>query len=284
MQNQEILIRKARRGKDFTTISNETIRDPRLSMDTLGILVSIISLPEDWVIRKIDLEKRLRVGRRILDRAFNEMKSAGYLFEMEVVSNSTKFSGKGYLVYADSNISADVQNVQWGEPADVQNVQRKGGITDVQNVHLQKKQFNTTKETLIPPLSPKGENVRIDYKGLDKAVEAWLKYKAEKNQKYKSSSSIQTMVNKLWRFSKGNPDKAIEIVESSMAMNYTGFFEPKENNSAPASKPSAPRKSKVKYYDTDFPNRVRVATREEYNLLVSGNPDSTFVITQEYFD
>jgi len=27
-----------------------------------------------------------------------------------------------------------------------------------------------------------------------------------------------------------------------------------------------------------------VATREEYNLLVSGNPDSTFVITQEYFD
>jgi len=138
--------------------------------------------------------------------------------------------------------------------------------------------------TVIPPLSPKGENVRIDYKGMDKAVEAWLKYKAEKNQKYKSSSSIQTMVNKLWRFSKGNPDKAIEIVESSMAMNYTGFFEPKENGSAPASKPSAPRKSKVKYYDTDFPDRVRVATREEYNLLVSGNPDSTFVITQEYFD
>jgi hypothetical protein len=49
-------------------------------------------------------------------------------------------------------------------------------------------------------------------------------------------------------------------------------------------KPSPPRKSKVKYYDTDFPDRVRVATREEYNLLVSGNPDSTFVITQEYFD
>jgi hypothetical protein len=135
-----------------------------------------------------------------------------------------------------------------------------------------------------PPLSPNGENVGIDFKGLDKAVEAWLKYKAEKNQKYKSSSSIQTMVNKLWRFSKGNPEKAIEIVESSMAMNYTGFFEPKENGSAPAAKPSPPRKSKVKYYDTDFPDRVRVATREEYNLLVSGNPDSTFVITQEYFD
>jgi hypothetical protein len=285
MENQEILIRKARRGRDFTTIPNETIRDPRLSMDTLGILVSIISLPEDWVIRKIDLEKRLRVGRRILDRAFNEMKSAGYLFEMEVVSNSTKFSGKGYLVYADSDASADVQNVQWGEPADVQNVQREMTITDVQNVHLQKKQYNTTKETLIPPLSPNGGNVRIDYKGLDKAVEAWLTYKAEKKQKYKSYKAIQTMVNKLYKFSKGNPERAIEIVEFSMAMNYQGFFEPRENNFAAApQKQMPPRKSKVKYYDTDFPDRIRTATREEYNLLVSGNPDSTYVITQEYFD
>jgi len=224
MENQEILIRKARRGKDFTTIPNDTIRDPRLSMDTLGILVNIISLPEDWVIRKIDLEKRLRVGRRILDRAFNEMKSAGYLFEMEVVSNSTKFSGKGYLVYADSDVSVDVQNVQWGEPADVQNVQRKGGITDVQNVQLQKKQFNTTKETLIPPLSPQGETQGLDYKGLKEAVDMWLKYKKEKGQKYKSDSSIQTMINKLHRFSNGSAEIAIQIIEESISNNYQGFF------------------------------------------------------------
>lgn len=282
MEN-EILIRKARRGSDFTTIPNQTIRDPRLSVETLGILVSIISLPADWVIRKNDLQKRLRVGRRILDKSFKEMRDAGYLFEMDVVSNSTKFSGKGYLIYADSDISADVQNVQWGEPADVQNVQREWGITDVQNVHLQKKQFNTTKETLIPPLSPKGENVRIDYKGLDKAVAEWLEYKAEKRQKYGGPSSIQKMINRLYKLSKGNPERAMEITEFSIANNYQGIFEPKGNNLA-ASTPSAPRKSKVKYFDTDFPDRVKVATREEYDLLVSSDPDSTFVITQEYFD
>jgi hypothetical protein len=89
------------------------------------------------------------------------MKNAGYLFEVDVVSNSTKFSGKGYLIYADSDKPADVQNVQWGEPADVQNVQREGGITDVQNVHLQKKQYNTTKETLIH------DSVLINVKGID---------------------------------------------------------------------------------------------------------------------
>jgi hypothetical protein len=138
--------------------------------------------------------------------------------------------------------------------------------------------------TVIPPLSPKGENVRIDYKGLDKAVEAWLNYKAEKKQKYKSSSSIQSMINKLWRYSKGNPEKAMEIVDTAMAMNYQGFFEPKGNNLAASTTSSPPRKAKVKYFDTDFPDRVKVATREEYNLLVSSDPDSTFVIIQEYFD
>jgi hypothetical protein len=139
--------------------------------------------------------------------------------------------------------------------------------------------------TIIPPLSPNGENVQIDYKGLDKAVEAWLNYKAEKKQKYKSPSSIQTMINKLWRYSKGNPEKAIEIVESAMAMNYQGFFEPKENNfAAGPAKTNLNRKAKVKYFDTDFPDRVKVATREEYDLLVSGNPDSTFVIVYEYWD
>ena len=224
MDNQEILIRKARRGKDFTTMPNETVRDPRLSMDTLGILLNIISLPEDWVIRKKDLEIRLCVGRRILDRAFNEMKNAGYLFEVDVVSNSTKFSGKGYLIYADSD-----------KPADVQNVQREGGITDVQNVHLQKKQYNTTKETLIPPLSPKGENVGIDYKGLDKAVEAWLLYKAEKKQKYKSRSSVEIMVKKLNKLSGGDPGLAMQIIEEAIANNYQGFFELKTVKPLPIS-------------------------------------------------
>jgi len=143
---------------------------------------------------------------------------------------------------------------------------------------------NVNTNTIIPPLSPKGENVRIDYKGLDKAVSEWLEYKAEKRQKYSGPKSTQTMINRLWKLSNGNPEKAMEIVLYSMSGNYQGLFEPKQNSYAPASKPSAPRKSKVKYYDTDFPDCVRVATREEYNLLVSGNPDSTFVITQEYFD
>lgn len=91
-----------------------------------------------------------------------------------------------------------------------------------------------------------GRAAAFDSKGLDEAVNVWLKYKAEKKQKYKTPSSIQAMVNKLHRFSQGNPKVAMEIVEDAMAMNYQGFFEPKKNNQF-ASAPQAQPNSNVKF-------------------------------------
>jgi hypothetical protein len=254
----------------FGAVPNELLNNPDISFKAKGLYAYLNSKPDNWDFSVESIANQVKEGIDSVRAGIHELEHFGYLKRIKYQNE------KGYW---------EVDYMLFETP--VQDEAYQGKSNEGEHPKQYKKDF-TKKEFIkkeeIPPLSPKGENVRIDYKGMDKAVEAWLKYKAEKNQKYKSSSSIQTMVNKLWRFSKGNPEKAIEIVESSMAMNYTGFFEPKENGSATASKPSAPRKSKVKYYDTDFPDRVRVATREEYNLLVSGNPDSTFVITQEYFD
>jgi len=143
MENQ-IYIRKAKAEVNFTVILNKTITDERLSMESLGVLISILSLPDDWVIRKNDLQERLRVGRRIIDKCFLELKDAGYLFEVEVVSEGTRFAGKGYIIYGESQEATDVQNVQREmQVSGVQNVHCPG----VQNVHLLNK-HNTTKETL----------------------------------------------------------------------------------------------------------------------------------------
>ncbi len=142
MENQ-IYIRKAKAEVNFTVILNKTITDERLSMESLGVLVSILCLPDDWVIRKNDLQERLRVGRRIVDKCFQELKNAGYLFEVDVVSQGTRFAGKGYIIYGESQDATDVQNVHREiEVSGVQNVH----CPDVQNVHLLNKQ--NTKETL----------------------------------------------------------------------------------------------------------------------------------------
>lgn len=142
MENQ-IYIRKAKAEVNFTVVLNKTITDERLGMESLGVLVSILCLPDDWVIRKNDLQERLRVGRRIIDKCFQELKNAGYLFEVDVVSEGTRFAGKGYIIYGESQQATDVQNVHREiEVSGVQNVH----CPDVQNVHLLNKQ--NTKETL----------------------------------------------------------------------------------------------------------------------------------------
>lgn len=181
MENQ-IYIRKAKAEVNFTVILNKTITDERLSMESLGVLVSILCLPDDWVIRKNDLQERLRVGRRIIDKCFQELKNAGYLFEVDVVSQGTRFAGKGYIIYGESQEATDVQNVQREiEVSGVQNVH----CPDVQNVHLLNK-HNTTKETLYVEKFKKPSMAEV------------LHYAKEKHQF--NDQQAQMFAEKFWNF------------------------------------------------------------------------------------
>lgn len=56
----------------------------------------------------------------------------------------------------------------------------------------------------------------------------WLMYKRNRTESYKSKDSVQLAYNKLFKFSKGDITKAIEIIENSMANNWSGFFELKQ--------------------------------------------------------
>lgn len=87
--------------------------------------------------------------------------------------------------------------------------------------------------------------------------------------------------NKNWSYGRGQKMKDWRLAFGQWQETITKDLY--QSGNAPT-KPSPPRKAKVKYFDTDFPDRVKVATKEEYDLLVSGNPDSTFVIVYEYWD
>jgi hypothetical protein len=158
--------------------------------------------------------------------------------------------------------STDVQNVQ-GENrdssitqdlSDVQNVQWDAS-SRVQNVHLINTNINTynTAPTINSsfPINPVNDNpehlleggraaaapAEIDYRGLEESAKLWLEYKAEKKSKYRGAKSIQIMINQLWKKSNGNPERAMAIVENSIANNYQGLFEARENNQAASVQP-----------------------------------------------
>lgn len=64
---------------------------------------------------------------------------------------------------------------------------------------------------------------------LQEALEVWLAYKKEKKQTYKPIG-LKLLKKKLFTMSGGNPAFAKEIVEFSMANNYSGLFVPNNSN------------------------------------------------------
>lgn len=56
----------------------------------------------------------------------------------------------------------------------------------------------------------------------------WLKYKRKRQQSYKDEDSTQLAFNQLKKLSGNDHEKALKIVEKSMANNWAGLFELKE--------------------------------------------------------
>lgn len=64
---------------NFTPLSNKLLQNNNLSLDTRGLLCYLISLPQDWVIYKENIQKQLGFGRKKMDRIWSEAKKFGYL-------------------------------------------------------------------------------------------------------------------------------------------------------------------------------------------------------------
>lgn len=76
------VIRRAQ-GQEFTVLPNGTIRDPRLSLDALGLLVKLISRPPNWEVRPYQLQKECSIGRDKLRRLLAELEDSGYLIRIK---------------------------------------------------------------------------------------------------------------------------------------------------------------------------------------------------------
>ena len=59
-------------------------------------------------------------------------------------------------------------------------------------------------------------------------VQRWVQYKEERKQRY-TQTGIESCYNKLYMMSNGNTRIAAAIVEQSIANNWAGLFELKEN-------------------------------------------------------
>lgn len=74
---------RSKREKHFLVVDNALLRDARLSFRARGLLVFLLSYPDNWTTDGAALAEHSREGRDALRTALGELETAGYLVRMK---------------------------------------------------------------------------------------------------------------------------------------------------------------------------------------------------------
>jgi len=99
--------------RDYTVFSNNLIAEPSLSWRAKGILMYLLSKPQDWQTRIKDIQRHGKEGRDAVRKAIAELTDAGYINKQQCRDESGSFTGIEYLVFE----SPQTENPYTGNPA-----------------------------------------------------------------------------------------------------------------------------------------------------------------------
>jgi hypothetical protein len=102
------------------------------------------------------------------------------------------------------------------------------------------------------------KNDKLDLSGYGQMaylVQRWLDYKKSIKDSYKSQESLDMFVKKLINYSSGNAQLAEEIIETSMANQWKGIFEPKNKKNEQTQEVPAGRSHQFHESFTFTPNQ-----------------------------
>ena len=167
------------------------------------------------------LSRELRMSVKQMRRVLGTLKTAGHVTS-KWASKYSIITICEYDIYQSANGPKGQADGQADGQANGQH--NKNIIEDKEistNVDKKKKQETKKYSFVVAP----------EYEA---AFTAWLEYKHQRKQTYKSDASLKVCYNKLVKLSGNNPDIAMAIVEQSMANNWAGLFPLKPDYNATA--------------------------------------------------
>lgn len=85
--------------RDFTVVSNNIFKDRTLSAKAKGILVEMLSLPEDWDYTLEGLSRLFSDGIDSIRKGIHELEEHGYIVRRRVRDENGQFSHNEYIIY-----------------------------------------------------------------------------------------------------------------------------------------------------------------------------------------
>jgi len=110
------IIRSPRAESNFSIISNSVIRDTRLSYRARGVLLDILSRPDNWRVSADSLARTGSEGRHAILTALKELREAGYMRTEKLRKENGQFETVS-IVYDTPNYEpTEVQKPNFGYP------------------------------------------------------------------------------------------------------------------------------------------------------------------------
>lgn len=157
----QTIYRPARRDQ-FTVVSNHIMNDERLLADETGVLVYLLSRPDDWSIQIDQLKTRFKFGRDKMQAIMRGLSDAGYARLESIADAGTgHFSGKRWIIVeAPESDRREPENPALGDDADNRlfrqsakpTVGKSGCILNTELLPSTDSEPNT-----VPPLTPEVE-------------------------------------------------------------------------------------------------------------------------------
>lgn len=103
--------RKSGRNQQFTVVYQEVAQHKSMSMEARGLLLFMLSLPEDWEYNKSWLQDQCpKWGREKLAKILKELEQKGYLIRTtKRSSDGKKLAGWDWEVLAESALTSDLR-------------------------------------------------------------------------------------------------------------------------------------------------------------------------------
>jgi hypothetical protein len=89
---------KRRLNKNYTVLDNELINSRELTLEEKGLMICLLSLPEDWNLYKNNLAKRLNEKEGKVDRVFKSLQEKGYILSTQLRNEKGFFKGWEHVV------------------------------------------------------------------------------------------------------------------------------------------------------------------------------------------
>jgi hypothetical protein len=98
-------------NSNYTVVPNAIFEDARLSIEAKGVLGYLLSRPHNWTVRLGHVAKTLEVGRDKMQRIFNELIEARYMFRDQRRGENQHWGEIEYVVF-DEPIAPETRKPQ----------------------------------------------------------------------------------------------------------------------------------------------------------------------------